>query len=208
MTIQTYNTILKEGTAIYEEKKSKFIGLATPACCEEEAMVKLSAHKKLHREANHNTYAYRFLEKNLERQSDDGEPSGTAGLPILTVLKGAHVVDILLIVTRYFGGTLLGTGGLVRAYGHAAKGALQEAGVAEMILFSRIQLEVSYPFSEKLAHHILKTIRIEDIQYTDKVTYTVLVEKGKAEDFQKNIIQSTEGTAKIQLVNELFQPVR
>ena len=120
-----YKTIIESGSGEYIEKKSRFIGELVPVSSEEEAFAYLDAVRKKHYNASHHCFAYVLGEKNqTERASDDGEPSGTAGRPILHVLEGEEICNALIVVTRYFGGTLLGTGGLTRAYTAAAKAAV------------------------------------------------------------------------------------
>ena len=127
--VDSYNTILTPGTDEIVEKKSRFIGYAQPVSSEEEAYAFVESVKKKHYDARHNCHAFAIGKENtLYRFSDDGEPQGTAGKPILEVISGNQVTDICIVVTRYFGGTLLGTGGLVRAYTEAAKLALADAG--------------------------------------------------------------------------------
>ena len=120
-----------EGASEYMEKKSRFLGLITPVTTEAEARARLEAVKKQEYDARHNCWAY-ILHSGQKRYSDDGEPQGTAGQPILNVLEREGVQDVLCVVTRYFGGILLGAGGLCRAYTKAAKDALDDAGISEL----------------------------------------------------------------------------
>ena len=129
--LKKYKTILAQAEAEIVEKKSRFIATVRPVKTEEEAKAFIEEMKKKYWNATHNVFAYQIGERNeLQRFSDDGEPQGTAGMPVLSVLKGEDVKDTAIVVTRYFGGTLLGTGGLVRAYGHSAKEGLLAAGIA------------------------------------------------------------------------------
>ena len=140
-----YKTIYKEAEAEIIEKKSKFIATVRPVKTEEEAQSFIEEMRKKYWDATHNVFAYQIGERNqIQRFSDDGEPSGTAGLPVLDVLKGEDVKDVAIVVTRYFGGTLLGTGGLVRAYGKAAKEGLLEAGIIEKKLYRRFHVITDY----------------------------------------------------------------
>lgn len=116
----TYKTVKDFGTSSFIEKKSKFIGYGKPVKTEEEAQAFIKEIKQKHKDATHNVWAYSLREGNIQRYSDDGEPQGTAGIPVLEVLKKSEVVDAVLVATRYFGGTMLGGGGLVRAYSHTA----------------------------------------------------------------------------------------
>ena len=133
--LKKYKTILEEAEEEIVEKKSRFIATVRPVKTEDEARAFIEEMKKKYWDARHNVFAYQIGERNeLQRFSDDGEPQGTAGMPVLNVLKGEDVKDTAVVVTRYFGGTLLGTGGLVRAYGKAAKEGLLSAGIVEMVL--------------------------------------------------------------------------
>ena len=149
--IETYNTILQEGQDEIVEKKSRFIGYAVPVSSEEEAYAFVEKIRKQHYDARHNCYAFAIGSENtLLRFSDDGEPQGTAGKPILEVITGNAVVNICIVVTRYFGGTLLGTGGLVRAYTEAAKLALSDAGIHKMQLMKLVKITTNYNDSGKV----------------------------------------------------------
>ena len=129
--LKKYKTILAQAEAEIVEKKSRFIATVRPVKTEEEARSFIDELKKKYWDATHNVFAYQIGERNeIQRFSDDGEPQGTAGMPVLNVLKGEDVKDAAIVVTRYFGGTLLGTGGLVRAYGKAAKEVLLSAGIS------------------------------------------------------------------------------
>ena len=146
-----YKTVKESAQAEYITKKSRFIGYAAPVTADAQAMEFIEAVRKKHRDATHNVYAYSLRDGQLRRYSDDGEPQGTAGLPVLGALTGAQVVDCAVVVTRYFGGTLLGTGGLVRAYSHTAALALDAAGIALMCEWEYITLHCDYGFYGKLA---------------------------------------------------------
>ena len=126
---ELYTTIEREAVAEFEEKKSIFIGHALPVRTEDEAAAFVKELKNKYRDATHNVYAYVLGDGTVQRYSDDGEPQGTAGMPVLDVIRKSGCTDTAVVVTRYFGGTLLGAGGLVRAYSHAAKLALDEAHV-------------------------------------------------------------------------------
>ncbi len=138
--LKKYKTILTQAEAEIVEKKSRFIATVRPVKTEEEAKAFfIEEMKKKYWNATHNVFAYQIGERNeLQRFSDDGEPQGTAGMPGLSVLKGEDIKDTAIVVTRYFGGTLLGTGGLVRAYGHSAKEGLLAAGIARAGFVSEI----------------------------------------------------------------------
>lgn len=148
--MQEYKTVEKEASDFFIEKKSKFIGYAKPVKTQEEAVDFISEIKSKHWDATHNVYAYVLRENNIQRYSDDGEPSGTAGVPVLDVMLKESLVDVCVVATRYFGGTLLGAGGLVRAYSHTSKIALEAAGIITMAQCSIMSAEVDYSFYDRL----------------------------------------------------------
>lgn len=147
--MEQYLIPAKEGASEYIEKKSRFLGLIVPVTSEAEARAQLDAVKKREYDARHNCWAY-ILHTGQKRYSDDGEPQGTAGQPILNVLEREGVQDVLCVVTRYFGGILLGTGGLCRAYTKAAKDALGDAGISELRPWSVLQLDCPYALFERV----------------------------------------------------------
>lgn len=142
--------------AEFTEKHSRFIGRVWRTDTEEEALSMLREIRETHRDATHNVFAYTIRENNLTRYSDDGEPSGTSGMPVLNVFLGARVTNVCCVVTRYFGGTLLGTGGLVRAYTRAAKLALGAAGIAQMAEWAQLLLAIPYAFYERVQRILLE----------------------------------------------------
>ena len=147
--MEQYLIPAKEGASEYIEKKSRFLGLIVPVTTEAEARAQLDAVKKREYDARHNCWAY-ILHSGQKRYSDDGEPQGTAGQPILNVLEREGVQDVLCVVTRYFGGILLGTGGLCRAYTKAAKDALDDAGLSELRPWSVLRLDCPYALFERV----------------------------------------------------------
>lgn len=148
--MQEYKTVEKEASDFFIEKKSKFIGYAKPVKTQEEAVDFISKIKSKNWDATHNVYAYVLRENNIQRYSDDGEPSGTAGVPVLDVMLKESLVDVCVVATRYFGGTLLGAGGLVRAYSHTSKIALEAAEIITMAQCSVMSAEVDYSFYDRL----------------------------------------------------------
>ena len=147
--MQEYKTVEKEASDFFIEKKSKFIGYAKPVKTQEDAFEFISKIKSKHWDATHNVYAYVLRENNIQRYSDDGEPSGTAGVPVLDVMLKESLVDVCVVATRYFGGTLLGAGGLVRAYSHTSKIAIEAAGIITMAQCSIMSAEVDYSFYDR-----------------------------------------------------------
>ena len=149
--MEEYRTIRQMAAGEYEEKKSRFIAAAAPAASEEEALAFLAARRAAHRTARHNVYAYKLRAGARTRYSDDGEPAKTAGAPVLEVIAHSGLTDLVVVVTRYFGGVLLGTGGLVRAYTTAARRALDAAEVVTVQPAVRCEVTVAYPFYERAA---------------------------------------------------------
>lgn len=169
--MQEMITIAAPAQAEFIEKKSRFIGYIAPAADEAAAQAFLQAIRSRHHDATHNCYAYQLGEHNqFQRSSDDGEPSGTAGRPILEVIKGSGVSNIIVVVTRYFGGILLGAGGLVRAYSAAAKAALAQAERVRLIPAAAWALTVEYPLWQRLSGWLdAQGFMVQDTRFTDKV---------------------------------------
>ena len=183
-------------TGEYEEKKSRFIGEVFPIKSEEEAQEHINAVRKKYYDARHHCYAY-VIGDNYEimKQSDDGEPSQTAGMPILNVLKGQDIHDALMIVTRYFGGTLLGTGGLVRSYTNAAKAAIDSAVVLSAVEGYRAEAEIPYTLVGKIKYFTETTgITEAEAEYGNNVKMTWLVPELKLVPFQNHIQEISGGS--------------
>src|SRR5689334_17115243 len=172
----SYQTVKADGEETLIIKKSRFIGYASPASTEEVAMLFIEKIRKKHFDANHNCFAYQFgLDSPIQKASDDGEPSGTAGRPILEVLKKEGLTNVVVVVTRYFGGTLLGAGGLVRAYGQAATGAVHVAEIVTRSLFQTLAVKVDYPYLGKVENETLQAgYYIDRLDYAQEVTLFVL----------------------------------
>ena len=147
-----YKTVYGKGSAEIVEKKSRFIASVAPVSTEEEAIAFVNDIKAKYRDARHNVYAYVVKENNISRFTDDGEPSGTAGAPVLDVLLKEGITDAAIVVTRYFGGTLLGTGGLVRAYGKAAKDGVLNAKICEKIYCHELLITTPYDLHGKIKY--------------------------------------------------------
>ncbi len=148
--MREYKTVELESSDYFVEKKSKFIGYAKPVSTQDEAVEFINTIKSKHWDATHNVYAYVLRENNTQRYSDDGEPSGTAGVPVLDVILKENVTDVCAVATRYFGGTLLGAGGLVRAYSHTSKIALDAAHIITMANCQIYSVIVDYSFYDRL----------------------------------------------------------
>jgi len=197
-----YTTIKKETNGEIVEKKSKFIANIFPVESEEEALKRLEEVKKYHRDARHNVFVYRIVNGN-ERASDDGEPSGTAGVPILDILRGMKLQNILVVVTRYFGGILLGTGGLVRAYSDSVKEALKKAEITEKILKVEFKVEIPYTYYDKIMHFCrVNNYQVVKSDYSDSVNVFVVVEKERTKEFESKITENSDRNAIIEILKE------
>ena len=191
-------TLASDVSVEMEEKKSIFIGHATPVENEEQAREYINAKKKEFHDATHNVYAYLLADGAIARYSDDGEPSGTAGMPVLNVVKMSGASDLCVVVTRYFGGILLGAGGLVRAYTASAKLAVDEAGIAVFEPYAIYRMEVSYSDYQKLTAALPKIGVSEDsCDFADNVIVTAAIEISRADDLVKMFSELTYGKGKI-----------
>lgn len=191
-----YKTAAGFAESEFVERKSKFIGVAAPVETEEEALALLAAVRKKHRDARHHVYAYQIgLQNEIQRQSDDGEPGGTGGAPLSEILKGNDLRNTVLIVTRYFGGVLLGVGGLRRAYSQAAKDALAAAGAAEKILCERVTVVCGYEKWDAVEREAAKHGfgAPEEVGFSEKVTASFLIERSRVEEFLKIMTEVTDG---------------
>ncbi|MBE6579450.1 MAG: YigZ family protein [Ruminococcaceae bacterium] len=200
-----WTTVKEAATASFVERKSEFIGNITPVKTEEEAIAFVNKIKKQYADAKHNVYAYLLRENNVTRFSDDGEPHGTAGLPVLDVLRKEGVTDVAVVVTRYFGGILLGTGGLVRAYSQGAKMALDAAGkavVEKLLVFS---LRVTYSDLQKV-EPILEnyTMLRLDTVYADDVRISAALREGEFSALEKAVTERTNGRAILKAEGERY----
>ena len=195
--LSKYKTVYEGGEGEIVEKKSRFIATVIPVRSEEEALKFIEAMKKKYWNATHNCYAY-VIGKNheLQRCSDDGEPGGTAGKPMLDVLIGEEIHNAAIVVTRYFGGTLLGTGGLVRAYSAAAKQGLASSVIITKIPGVKLQLTTDYAGLGKIQYILgLRGIKILDSVYTDQVETAILVPLDVLEAVKAEIREGTNGQA-------------
>ncbi|MBQ8836801.1 MAG: YigZ family protein [Clostridia bacterium] len=179
-----YTTLLGEGTDTYEEKRSEFIGVATHIDTETDALTLIKRIKSEHYDARHNVYAYVCSSGNVQRYSDDGEPQGTAGIPVLDVIRKSGLEDVCVVVTRYFGGTLLGAGGLVRAYTAAAKMAIDKAGIVTYENFSEFRMELSYSDYQKILAKLPNfNAKIDNTDFGETVTLDVALRSANEEKF-------------------------
>lgn len=205
MDHRDYRTIKAFAEDQFVEKRSRFIGAIAPVSTEEEAIAFVNARRELHREATHNVYVYTLREGNLTRFSDDGEPSGTAGKPALDVLLGSGLVDVAIVVTRYFGGTLLGTGGLTRAYSQGARVAIEAASVLNMTYCVRMRLCFPYTLYGKVSYILPRFgIQTVDSQFADLVTMELLVKAGDVAPFSRELEELSSGTIFPDILEELY----
>ena len=187
------------------ERRSRFSGHVWHVGTEDAALSRLRETREQHPDASHNVYAYVLRESNIMRYSDDGEPSGTAGQPVLNVLRAKGVRDVCCVVTRYFGGTLLGAGGLVRAYSTAAKLALHAAGILEICPWRRLRLTCTYAQYEKIRRLLEGSGgRIESADFGAAVTVSVLLREDSADVALKALIDFSAGTVKIETIGTVF----
>lgn len=200
-----YKILWEGGSGEVVEKKSRFIALTKPAESEEEALAFVESVRKQYWDARHHCYAYVIGETNqMKRYSDDGEPSQTAGRPILEVLLGAEVHNICAVVVRYFGGTLLGTGGLVRAYSRAAQEGLKNSKIIEKCSGLRITVATDYTGEGKLRHLFAQNrIPLLDSRYTDQVVLTALLPLPQAEYIKAQLMEATNGKAIVEEESDL-----
>jgi len=207
----TYLVPAGYGTGEYDEKRSRFIGQIWPVETEAEALAHIAAVKKEHYDARHNCFAYIVREGGVTRYADDGEPQGTAGQPILSVLNAAGLQNVCCTVTRYFGGILLGTGGLVRAYTAAAKAALEDSGICQMASWQRMLLACSYPMFERVKRLLTEWEAVtESTDFGADICFTVLLREDRAEGFCDALTELSAGTITPELMELRFcgVPVR
>ena len=196
---EQYKTVYEGGEGELVEKKSRFIATVRPVKTEEEANQFVEEMRKKYWDARHNCWAFILGERQeFKRCSDDGEPSQTAGKPMMDVLTGAGLTDVAVVVTRYFGGTLLGTGGLVRAYSGAVQEGLKNSTVITKYLGVKLSVTTDYNGVGKLQYLFgQKEIPILSAEYTDKVVFTVLVESSRIQEIKKAITEATSATAQM-----------
>jgi len=200
-------SIAKEVSCEMEEKKSIFIGHAKPVSTEEEAKKFIAEKKSEYADATHNVYAYLLNGGAVARFSDDGEPQGTAGMPVLNVLKMSGACDLVVVVTRYFGGILLGAGGLVRAYSASARLALDEAGVAVYEQFALVQVQVSYSDYQKLTVALQKLNASEEsADFGENVTVLTALEADRVEELISLVSELTYGKGRAEVVGYEERP--
>lgn len=203
--MESYITVKKSSHYEYEDRKSVFIGEAKPVSTDAEAIAFIDSVKKRYPDARHHVYAYVIRENSGMRFSDDHEPQGTAGMPVLDVIRKNGCTDVVIVVTRYFGGTLLGTGGLVRAYTAAAIGALEEAEIIRYDIYTTIDISVSYSDYGKITVPLSEIgFIVEDTIYDTGVTLRGRVIKSKLDELQAVLVEITAGRVNAQIIKEEF----
>lgn len=206
--MKEYKTVEFESKDEFVEKKSRFIGYVKPVKTQEEATNFINSIKSKHWDATHNVSAFVLRENNIQRSSDDGEPSGTAGVPTLDVLLKENLVDVCVVVTRYFGGTLLGAGGLIRAYSHSSKIAVEAGHIITMAPCKVLSVSVDYSFYDRL--NILLSefnANIENSEFTDNVTVTFSIRENTVLLLQDKLTQLSNGKYILKEIGEKFAKV-
>ena len=190
------------------EKRSRFIGQVWRVSSEEEARALMEETRKKHYDARHNCWCYRIREGGTERYSDDGEPQGTAGQPMLNVFQREEVTDVLCVVTRYFGGILLGAGGLVRAYSKSAKGALDAAGISVVRRWVAMEVPCPYARFEEARREVSRFGGVEErVDYGADVLLSVLIPEEDAAAFAAHLLDASAGTVEALEAGERFKDV-
>lgn len=198
---EVYITLGKSGKGELVVKKSEFIGYASHIENEEQALDFIASVRRRHADAKHNVYAYMLKSNNIMRYSDDKEPQGSAGVPVLDVIRKGGFTDAVIVVTRYFGGVLLGVGGLVRAYSGAAKLAVEDAGIVKYELFTILSFRCDYKTYPKIQSEISKIpAKIDNVEYGEDIEITISLPKDIANDFCSAVSELSLG--KIQVENK------
>lgn len=203
MALKPYKTARAASETEFTVNKSRFIGRCFPVSSEEEALARLDEIRKLHHDATHNCWAYN-LRGGIMRFSDDGEPGGTAGMPIMDTLIRSETLDAIIIVTRYFGGILLGSGGLVRAYSKSASDALSSAGVLQMLPCSEIEFFVDYSRYGGIEGFVRSNSAVKNTEFLDNIRFNCLVPFDDAEGFIAEIIERTDGRSSPKIISEEY----
>lgn len=201
-----YKTVKQQASAEIIIKKSRFIGHAKPVETEEEAIQFIEAIKKEHWNATHNCSAYCVGPNNeFQKQSDDGEPSGTAGKPILEVIKQLDLRNTVVVVTRYFGGIKLGAGGLIRAYTDGAVAAIEAAEPVFRVLHQKVSIVIDYTWQGKVENALRnEEVIIDQTEFTDKVTYHCLPPAHEVDKFKAWVVELTQGKAELHAGETLY----
>lgn len=200
-----YKTVAREASDEFVEKRSRFIGYVKPVKTEEEAVAFINQKRSEHWDARHNVYAYSLREGNIKRYSDDGEPSGTAGMPVLDVIVKKEIYDVCVVVTRYFGGVLLGTGGLVRAYSQGSKIALESGGIVLMQSCSLCEVSCSYNRYGKVSSLVMENgATIDDTIYESDVKIKFHIPPEQLSQLNKKLADATSGEVQAESDGESY----
>lgn len=203
--MESYITVKNEGMFEYEDRKSVFIGKAKPVSRESEAIEFIASVKKQYPDAKHHVYAYVLRENQTMRFSDDHEPQGTAGMPVLDAIRKRGCTDVVIVVTRYFGGTLLGTGGLVHAYSASAVGALNSAEIVTYDIYTEMSLECSYSDYQKILPALVECgFREEETTYGESVCISGSILKANSQNLIDALIQITSARIKAKVLSEKY----
>ena len=206
--MQAYKTIGKQASDEFVEKKSRFIGHICPVTTQQQALDFIQSIKTKYWDATHNVYAYVLREGQIRRYSDDGEPQGTAGIPTLDVLLKEELTDCCVVVTRYFGGTLLGAGGLVRAYSHGCKIAVEAGGIVTMALCTSLEVQCDYNFYGRLPSLIAEAGgTVSDTEFADLVTVRFALRSTEVEAFDDRLFDQSFGKYRCTRLGEQFAPI-
>jgi len=205
----SYKTVLSYGCDEFIVNKSRFIGYSRPINSEEEALKFIDEIKEKHRDATHNVSAYVFgKNSNIQRFNDDGEPSGTAGIPVLEVIKKEDLRNTVVVVTRYFGGIKLGGGGLIRAYTKGAKIGIEASRIVDMIPHQQISLKIDYTSYGKIENYLQNNnYNLDEIIYEDRVKIKISVIVDNLDRFLQDIIDFTNGDVIIDELESFHLPV-
>ena len=201
-----YRTIKKPDSITFTERRSEFIAYLCPVRTNDEAVAFINEIKSLHRKATHNVYAYILRDNNITRYSDDGEPQGTAGVPVLDILQKNELTDICCVVTRYFGGILLGGGGLIRAYSTSAKLAVENAEIMDMCECYRISFSMDYNLYSKVAY-FLPQYEVKELssKFEDNIFLELLVKEEHFEPLKAKLTDVSNGKIEIEESEKLFE---
>ena len=204
-----YRTVLSFGQKEIIINKSRFIGSSKQANTEEEALEFIDEMKEKYKDATHNVYAYLIGESsNIQRFSDDGEPSGTAGVPILELMKKEDLRNTVIVSTRYFGGVKLGGGGLIRAYTQSGKSALEAGKIIEMTIFEEYLLKIDYNSYGQIENYLLNEKHpIKDTSFDTDVNISLYIEKTREDEFLSDIMDYTNGNAILEKIRQVHLPM-
>lgn len=206
--MNSYKTVRQDGISEYTEKKSRFISYVYPVSAESDALSKLEKLRKKHYDATHVVFAYKIKENNIQRFSDDGEPQGTAGVPVLEVINKGELTDVMIAVARYFGGTLLGAGGLVRAYSKSASLGVASAIPVNMCECTLFDIECPYTLLGKLQNTLSANgAKKNDIIYADNITLKYYIKEEDLDKLIKDITEASNGSCKVKVTDTEFKIV-